>query len=653
MNDEIDESDESSHHHNRKYNSTKHPSVVELKKSMVTYHSDSLEENGGAPNEEAPKPKQRDKRFCSLGNLGNSEERSKQRDGRSHSLKRLGNNDIIPPNGGDKNEAKIALPNWHKMFDSFFHQPENNWNMHVNEGTPIELPPTDESISRACSGAPLITWRKTTFQELQPNGGGVTAFLNESVDEDDVDELHTHQISPRSTAVDSRIWTGSSDRKRSDHKIFHSNTEPQQRPAIMESPTYSAPPTKLNSIPSFLLNAKSFTIGQSAKTANAIKFLLSQRKGHRKMFDSYDYQIVDSKVWHDRERKESSYLTFLGLKCGGHAPEILFRKNFGRDARVAIILLGILVALGSIVVSECTDHLLDWKLGYIIDMAEQYQGDKKIWGFGRAFLVNVGISCAFGCVAFFLVVLSPASQGSGLAEVKTILNGVHLEKITSLWTAMAKCIGVVFAVSSGLPVGIEGPMIHLGLVLGAHVSQVRKVLHSDRHRRDFAACGTAAGVAAAFHTPLGGVLFALEEGASFWTTLLTWRAFSCAVVTMITIYFVYGVNHKTVPTEVFNVIGNGVEYESFPTFSIWQLAAFALIGAIGGCIGGIWIIVNTKLSLWRRRLKIVGRFVEIMLIVISMSTLTWWLPYIKGACLDIPAGAESRFFKNTVQYNCE
>jgi len=68
--------------------------------------------------------------------------------------------------------------------------------------------------------------------------------------------------------------------------------------------------------------------------------------------------------------------------------------------------------------------------------------------------------------------------------------------------------GAAFAIIGGHSVGREGPHIFLGAAAGSLMGQYLSLPNNTI--RTFVGCGTAAGIAASFNTPLAGVIFALE-----------------------------------------------------------------------------------------------------------------------------------------------
>ena len=119
---------------------------------------------------------------------------------------------------------------------------------------------------------------------------------------------------------------------------------------------------------------------------------------------------------------------------------------------------------------------------------------------------------------------------------------------------MVKAVGVVTSVVGGLAGGKEGPMVHCGAVIAAGISQgkstsfnkdfsIFRYFRDDHEKRDFVVCGAAAGVSAAFGAPIGGLLFSLEEAASFWNQSLIWRTLFASIVSSFTLNLVLSAYH--------------------------------------------------------------------------------------------------------------
>ena len=164
----------------------------------------------------------------------------------------------------------------------------------------------------------------------------------------------------------------------------------------------------------------------------------------------------------------------------------------------------------------------------LLDQYRDHDDYEKISG-SQAFVAYFCfmLVCALfaSCACYLILFFGPLAEGSGIPETKAYLNGIHVKGHISMPTLIAKSVGCALSIGSGLIAGREGPIIHVGAVVGAAVSQgssrflqmrlpesLNHHLRSAEWKRDFAVMGSALGVASAFIAPMGGVLFAIEEG---------------------------------------------------------------------------------------------------------------------------------------------
>ncbi len=151
-----------------------------------------------------------------------------------------------------------------------------------------------------------------------------------------------------------------------------------------------------------------------------------------------------------------------------------------------------LTAAGFAAVCERFQYIFDWLL--------------TISRFAPLLITPLGfIICAYCARRYF-----PGSQGSGIPQTIAARQTRDVQirsKLVSLRIAVGKLLLTPLAIMFGASVGREGPTVQVGAAIMLATGKVFG--RSSQHGLILA--GGAAGVAAAFNTPLAGIVFAIEE----------------------------------------------------------------------------------------------------------------------------------------------
>ena len=243
-----------------------------------------------------------------------------------------------------------------------------------------------------------------------------------------------------------------------------------------------------------------------------------------------------------------------------------------RANRVLLALEGIIIGLGCACVicgfRLARDHaapvIFSWLSGW-----------REHWWIAPLWLAVLVAAARF---LGWLVKNNPLISGSGIPQTELIVRGrLHVSRRDWLRVLPAKFVGCLVSTLGGLSLGREGPCIQMGAATAALLSGLWERFAFSGHIH--IAAGAAAGMTAAFGSPVAGVLFVFEEMKSrfTWGGLIA-VGFSAATAALATRYL-FG----------FGLIFPFREIRSLPLSALW------LVPVMGVAMGAAGVLYNKAL----------------------------------------------------------
>ncbi|WTB01428.1 chloride channel protein [Streptomyces avidinii] len=193
-------------------------------------------------------------------------------------------------------------------------------------------------------------------------------------------------------------------------------------------------------------------------------------------------------------------------------------------------------------------------------------------------LIPVILTAAGAALACLIAQRVPHAAGSGIQHVEAEWR--QEAEASTARLVPAKFLGGLIAIGSGLVLGREGPIVHMGAAIGTAAGR-RGRLEPEDARMLHAALG-GAGLAVAFTAPLGGLVFVCEEV----TGTVRPRLVLLTLVGTVTAVAVSQL-----------VVGDGLVFplSAVPAPPLWMLPVFMLSGVTAGALGAAYsaLVVRT------------------------------------------------------------
>ncbi|MFS8111649.1 chloride channel protein [Rhizobium jaguaris] len=190
--------------------------------------------------------------------------------------------------------------------------------------------------------------------------------------------------------------------------------------------------------------------------------------------------------------------------------------------------------------------------------------------------------------AWLAAALFPNSQGSGIPQAIAARHLHHEEdrtKLLSLRLAFGKIVLTVLGLLCGASIGREGPTVQVGASFMLAVARFGGMAQA----KGLILAGSAAGIAAAFNTPLAGIVFAIEEMSRTYESRANGLVLTAVILSGLAALGLSG---------SYNYFGTANAAPA--TLADWSLVLVCGIGggALGAAFSGFALYAGTRIRRW-------------------------------------------------------